>query len=132
MAKCTLCVDRVEVGLEPACIKACPTGCLQFGTKDEMVALGNARVAQLKEHGFNEAMLYDPAGVTGTNVVTILGHGHPEWYGLPVDPHVPWGVRAWKNVVRPFGVIAAFAAVIGAFIHYAAYGPKEPPAGGES
>ena len=40
MAKCTLCVDRVAVGLEPACIKACPTGCLQFGTKDDMVALG--------------------------------------------------------------------------------------------
>src|SRR3954467_9193911 len=28
MAKCTLCVDRTSVGLEPACIKACPTGCL--------------------------------------------------------------------------------------------------------
>ena len=26
MAKCTLCVDRVQVGTEPACIKACPTG----------------------------------------------------------------------------------------------------------
>src|SRR6266700_7367095 len=48
MAKCTLCVDRVEVGLEPACIKACPTGCLQFGTKDEMVAMGLRRVEQLK------------------------------------------------------------------------------------
>jgi formate dehydrogenase iron-sulfur subunit len=132
MAKCTLCVDRVEVGLEPACIKACPTGCLQFGTKEEMVALGNARVAQLKENGFKEAMLYDPPGVGGTGVVTILGHGHPEWYGLPPDPHVPWGVRAWKNIVRPFGVFAAFAAVIGAFIHYAAYGPKEPPEEGQS
>jgi hypothetical protein len=49
---------------------ACPTGCLQFGTKDEMVALGNARVAQLKENGFKEAMLYDPPGVGGTGVVT--------------------------------------------------------------
>src|SRR5881398_3567068 len=48
MAKCTLCVDRVEVGLEPACIKACPTGCLQFGTKEEMVQLANTRIAQLK------------------------------------------------------------------------------------
>ena len=32
--KCTLCSDRVAAGLEPACIKACPTGCLKFGTKD--------------------------------------------------------------------------------------------------
>ena len=35
--KCTLCVDRVSVGLQPACIKACPTSCLQFGTKDAML-----------------------------------------------------------------------------------------------
>src|SRR5713101_4521637 len=38
MAKCTLCVDRVTVGLEPACIKACPTGCLQFGDKSTLLA----------------------------------------------------------------------------------------------
>src|SRR5713226_4388735 len=127
MAKCTLCVDRVEVGLEPACIKACPTGCLQFGEKEEMVRLGNARVAQLKANGFQEAMLYDPPGVKGTSVVTILGHGHPEWYDLPVDPHVPWGVKLWKQIVRPIGVIAAFATVLGFFMHYTKYGPKEPP-----
>ena len=65
MAKCTLCVDRVSVGLEPACIKACPTGCLHFGTKDDMVALGNHRVEQLKANGFPNAALYDPKGVGG-------------------------------------------------------------------
>lgn len=127
MAKCTLCVDRVEVGLEPACIKACPTGCLNFGTKESMVALGNARVAQLKDAGFKEAMLYNPEGVGGTGVVTVLGHGHPEWYNLPVDPHVPWGVRLWKQVVRPLGAIAAAFALIGVFAHYTQYGPKEVP-----
>ncbi len=127
MAKCTLCVDRVEVGLEPACIKACPTGCLTFGTKESMVALGNARVAQLKDLGFKEAMLYNPEGVGGTGVVTVLGYGHPEWYDLPVDPHVPWGVRLWKQVVRPLGAIAAAFAVIGVFAHYTQYGPKEVP-----
>ena len=127
MAKCTLCVDRVEVGLEPACIKACPTGCLQFGNKDEMVTLANTRVAQLKTAGFSNAMLYDPAGVHGTSVITILGHGHPEWYGLPVAPHVPWGVKLWKSIVRPFGAIALAAMVVGSFLHYGTYGPKEPP-----
>jgi formate dehydrogenase iron-sulfur subunit len=129
MAKCTLCIDRVEVGLEPACIKACPTGCLNFGTKDSMVALGNARVAQLKTAGFNEAMLYDPQGVRGTSVVTVLAHGHPEWYDLPVDPHVPWGVWLWKKFLRPLGIVAAFVAVLGSFAHYTTYGPKVPPDG---
>ena len=96
-------------GLEPACVKACPTGCLHFGTKDDMVALGQARVEQLKANGFAQAALYDPPGVGGTGVVTVLAHGdHPEWYDLPRDPHVPLAVRLWKGVLRPFGMLAIF------------------------
>ncbi len=34
--KCTLCVDRVSVGQEPACVKTCPTGAIRFGSKEEM------------------------------------------------------------------------------------------------
>ena len=36
-AKCTLCYDRLEDGLEPACAKACPTDSIQFGPYDELV-----------------------------------------------------------------------------------------------
>lgn len=129
MAKCTLCVDRVEVGLEPACIKACPTGCLNFGTKEDMVALGNLRVMQLKNAGFTDAVLYDPPGVGGTSVITVLKHNNPELYGLPANPHVPWGVRLWKQIVRPLGVAAAFLSIFAVFGHYTKYGPKVPAAG---
>jgi formate dehydrogenase iron-sulfur subunit len=133
MAKCTLCVDRVAVGLEPACIKACPTGCLHFGTKDDMVALGNYRVEQLKANGFANATLYDPRGVGGTGVVTVLAHGdHPEWYDLPADPHVPLLVKFWKSVLRPLGAVAIFGAVIGAFAHYTKFGRKEVRGADES
>ena len=45
--KCTLCSDRVGQGLEPACIKACPTGCLKFGTKEDMKFVAETR-AKLK------------------------------------------------------------------------------------
>jgi formate dehydrogenase beta subunit len=127
MAKCTLCVDRVTGGLEPACVKACPTGCLHFGTKEAMVELGERRVAQLKATGFANASLYDPPGVGGTSVVTVLSHGdHPEWYGLPKDPRVPRMVRFWKNVLRPVGIVAVAATVVGAFVHYMRYGRKAP------
>ena len=62
--KCTLCSDRVGAGLEPACIKACPTGCLHFGTKDDMKDLAETRVAQLREHtSHKDAGVYDPPGV---------------------------------------------------------------------
>jgi formate dehydrogenase beta subunit len=126
MAKCTLCVDRTGVGLEPACVKACPTGCLQFGTKTDMLGLAKARVEQLKADGFAQASVYDPPGVGGTGVVTILAHGdHPEWYGLPPDPRVPLAVRFWKSVLRPLGVAAIVGAVVGAFGHFMNHGPKE-------
>jgi formate dehydrogenase iron-sulfur subunit len=132
MAKCTLCVDRVDVGLEPACVKACPTGCLHFGTKNDMVALADARVEQLKAGGFAQAAVYDPPGVGGTTVVTVLAHGdHLDWYGLPRDPHVPTSVKFWKNVLRPVGMVAMAAAIFGSIAHYLSYGPKKPKEGEE-
>jgi len=130
MQKCTLCVDRVNVGLEPACVKACPTGCLHFGTKDDMLALGAERVQQLRKSGFEQAALYDPPGVGGTGVVTVLAHGeHPEWYGLPREPRVPLAVSVWKRVLRPLGMLAILGTVVGAFAHYVRFGPREPRSG---
>src|SRR5262249_19236792 len=127
MAKCTLCVDRVSVGLEPACIKACPTGCLQFGTKADMVASGNQRVKQLKEAGFPHATLYDPVGVAGTGVVTVLAHGdHPEWYSLPANPRGPWSVKISKSILQPLGLVGIFGAIGTVTAHFMKYGPKQP------
>jgi formate dehydrogenase beta subunit len=127
MAKCTLCVDRVAVGLEPACVKACPTGCLHYGTKDDMLLLASTRVEQLRDAGFAHAAVYDPQGVGGTAVITVLAHGdHPEWYGgLPRDPHVPAGVRFWKNILRPLGFLTVAGAFFAAVGHYLNFGQKE-------
>src|SRR5215813_9620362 len=63
--KCTLCSDRVGAGLEPACIKACPTGCLHFGTKAEMKELAENRAAQLREQsGLANAGVWDPPSIS--------------------------------------------------------------------
>src|SRR5580698_5651704 len=43
--KCTLCSDRVGVGLEPACVKACPTGAIMFGAKTDMQDWAGERIA---------------------------------------------------------------------------------------
>src|SRR6202047_5181124 len=71
--KCTLCSDRVAEGLEPACIKSCPTGCLQFGLKDDLKAEAETRAKQLREEfGHANAGVYDPEGVGGTGVIYVL------------------------------------------------------------
>jgi len=124
--KCTLCVDRVAVGLEPACIKACPTSCLQFGSKEEMLGVAQKRVAQLRENGFAQAALYDPPGVGGTGVVTVLALGdQPELYGLPGNPSVPLAVRVWKGPLRWLGSFGLIAGALAAGLHYLRFGPKQ-------
>ena len=126
--KCTLCVDRVSVGLEPACIKACPTSCLKFGTKEALLLQAQKRVDQLKASGFATAGIYDPGGVGGTGVVTILAYGDkPEAYGLPADPTVPWTVELWKQPLKWIGNLAIIGGIIGTFLHYLRYGPKHVP-----
>ena len=55
--KCTLCSDRVAVGQGPACAKACPTQCISFGTKADMIAHAEERITDLKERGYENARL---------------------------------------------------------------------------
>ena len=88
--KCTLCSDRVAVGQEPACAKACPTHCITFGTKEQMVGLADKRIVDLKSRGFDKAGLYNPPGVGGTHVMYVLHHAdQPHLYaGLPDNPRI--------------------------------------------
>jgi formate dehydrogenase iron-sulfur subunit len=132
--KCTLCSDRVAVGLEPACIKSCPTGALVFGTKDDMKLHAAGRIEDLKSRGFEQAGLYDPAGVGGTHVMYVLHHAdQPELYNdLPKDPQISPMVRAWKGITKPLAVAAmAFTALAG-FFHYVRVGPDETDEGDEA
>ncbi|MEN6440953.1 MAG: formate dehydrogenase subunit beta [Syntrophobacter sp.] len=125
--KCTLCSDRVAVGIEPACIKACPTGALQFGTKEQMRDYARYRIADLKSRGFANAGLYDPAGVGGTHVMYVLHHAdRPGLYsGLTADPGISPLVALWKGAAKSLAAGALGALVLGSFFHYVARGPIE-------
>jgi formate dehydrogenase iron-sulfur subunit len=88
--KCTLCYDRLGVGEEPACAKACPTDSIQFGPLDELRVRAHDRVAQLHDSGVSDARLYgdDPGDGVGGGGAFFLLLDEPEVYGLPPDPVV--------------------------------------------
>ena len=125
--KCTLCSDRVAVGLEPACVKVCPTGSISFGSKEDMKELADERITELKERGFKNAGLYDPAGVGGTHVMYVLNHADkPGLYsGLPADPTIAPTVSLWKGFAKPLAMAGIAAAALGGLFHYVMKGPNE-------
>ena len=84
------------------------------------------------KHGHVRAYLADCGAARDDPGCTVLAQGdHPEWYGLPRDPHVPLSIRFLNKWLRPLGVVAILAAIAGAFAHYSKFGPKVPPAEGK-
>jgi Fe-S-cluster-containing dehydrogenase component len=43
MQKCNLCIERVEVGLEPACVRVCPTAALKFESPNKLLELKESK-----------------------------------------------------------------------------------------
>ncbi|MFJ5481851.1 formate dehydrogenase subunit beta [Pectobacterium actinidiae] len=124
--KCTLCVDRVSVGQEPACVKTCPTGAIRFGTKEEMKHLAEERIADLKSRGYKNAGLYDPQGVGGTHVMYVLHHAdRPSLYNnLPDEPQISTPVNLWKGILKPLSALGFVATFAGLMFHYIGVGPN--------
>ena len=100
--KCTMCYDRLKVGEEPACAKACPTDSIQFGELDELRERADRRVAELHAQGVDVARLYghDPDDGVGGDGAFFLLLDEPEVYGLPPDPVVTTRdlPSIWKHV----------------------------------
>jgi formate dehydrogenase iron-sulfur subunit len=125
--KCTLCSDRVAVGQEPACVKTCPTGAIMFGTKEDMKQQAADRIEDLKDRGFENAGLYDPAGVGGTHVMYVLHHADKPslYHGLADNPRISPMVRVWKGIAKPLALAALAATAVAGFFHFTRIGPNE-------
>ncbi|MDP0983523.1 formate dehydrogenase subunit beta, partial [Klebsiella variicola] len=58
--------------LEPACAKACPTGAIRFGTKEDMLDYGSERVTDLKERGY-AGKIYQTHGIANNDFLRVGG-----------------------------------------------------------
>jgi formate dehydrogenase iron-sulfur subunit len=69
ISKCTMCADRVQAGLEPACVKACPTDALVFGEREALLADAEARIHR-NPSGY-VAQVYGKEEVGGTSLLHL-------------------------------------------------------------
>ncbi len=113
-AKCTLCYDRLQDGMEPACAKACPTDSIQFGPYQELVERAERRVVELHERGVETAYLYG-AGDEGADQLAgglgafFLLTEPPERFGLPAQADSP--IQSGVPIATATGLAAGVAAL---------------------
>ena len=127
--KCTLCYDRLQGGMEPACAKACPTQSIQFGPLDELQQRADKRLADLHSQGVVEANLYgrDEEVYGGLNAFFLLTD-KPEAYRLPNAANATLPGRnnpgGWITgaVTAVLGVLAGLIA-----LRRRQVSPQEPP-----
>jgi len=90
-SKCTMCIDRLLEGLQPACVMACPMRALDFGPLSALKTKYPAAVASLNampsSQGVNPSILFKPQNARKTlvtydpNAVLSLMASRPS--GLP-------------------------------------------------
>ena len=129
-AKCTLCYDRLQDGLEPACAKSCPTDSIQFGPYDELVDVAKRRVTALHARGTEGAYLYGAGDDPDEQLAGGLGAFFlltepPERYGLPAQAESPIQENVIPATLAAMGAgLLAAAGVAAAFVHGARGGKR--------
>lgn len=120
-AKCGMCtqaeLNRIDAGLEPACVKTCPTDALTFGDRDTLLARAKTAVAGLAAAGFPNATLFGEKELGGLHVLYVL-KDKPEKYDLPADPKFPATATAWQDVIQPLGWAVGGLTLLGLALNF--------------
>jgi len=108
-------VDRVHNGLLPACVKTCPTGAMNFGDRDKMVALAKDSLATAKSR-FPKATL---TGLEDLRVFYLLADEPKKYYTYAKVDVLPGGMdrkmamkkigRSLKDLSREWQIINKLA-----------------------
>jgi Fe-S-cluster-containing dehydrogenase component len=78
--KCTMCPQRIDIGLEPACVATCPTDALVFGERAELLKDAHTRIAAHPGRYIDH--VYGETENGGTSYL-ILSHVPFDQLGLP-------------------------------------------------
>ena len=75
-SKCDFCFDRITNGRKPSCVLACPTGTMNYGDEEDMLALAHERLKEVRKE-FPKAYLGDPGNV---RVIYLYQTDHRLYY----------------------------------------------------
>ncbi len=110
VTKCDMCLPRLDAGLEPACVSACPTKAISVEKVDV--------AAWRDDHAAGEAPLLPSSGLTLSTTRYEIPEGVPletfggsEWALRPEDPHWP---LVWLTLLTQAAVGASLTAGDGA------------------
>ena len=118
--KCTGCYDRVEVGLKPACVSACPTGAMFSGSSEAVAKEAGERAQRYSKMLGVAHTVYGDKPVNGyvgkLGWLTVAPESHAPFYALPDDPSRPWNTL--REVTKVGGAVAAVGMVAGVAAHW--------------
>ena len=106
LAKCDMCIDRVQNGLQPACVKTCPTGAMAFGDRDAIMKQAKDHLAVAKKK-YPKAQLLDPDDV---RVIFLVGDDPNLYHPNAVASSNAFDVNrqvALRRMLRPLTQIAS-------------------------
>jgi len=106
LAKCDMCNDRVHNGELPACVKTCPTGAMNFGSRKNMLKLANQRLKVVKRSSA-KARLLDADTI---NVIYLVAYDPGLYHEFSMASNSGVGITrqlALKKMVRPFTAAAS-------------------------
>ena len=111
--KCTFCFDRLGNGLMPACAKACPTNCLVFGDRDQILEMAHQAEERLKMKGRHPVIYGEKELSTGTKKIFVLPEALDYYPDLPKNPKVSEDLGLFHQLLKPFGTLTLTASLVG-------------------
>ncbi len=124
--KCDFCTSngRLAAGKEPACVEACPTEALTFGTREEMLAEAHKRIQEHPDRYVHH--VYGEYEAGGTHILYLSAVPFEE-QGLPQvdDAPYPDRVRVQMDEAVPAIMVGMTALMTGAYYATAEHGEKE-------
>ena len=111
--KCTFCFDRLADGIEPACAKACPTDCLVFGDREEILEKAGLAKRRLEQKGRHPVVYGEKELGSGTKKVYVLPEPLDRYPDMVKSPKVSDDLGFFHQMLKPFGTLALTASLVG-------------------